>query len=133
MWITALAPELGTIANLLPFFLVSAEVFNGALMFVYCPFFSRFSTDMRQSLLQALLFYAILLEMAVLDISGKSAQTMMVDPQLIIDHILKFQWYVRGLLGVLLHDVPVVCSENELVAFLSPPGETYVISCSIIS
>jgi ATP-binding cassette subfamily G (WHITE) protein 2 (SNQ2) len=39
MWITALAPELGTIANLLPFFLVSAEVFNGALMFVYCPFF----------------------------------------------------------------------------------------------
>ncbi|KAM0755503.1 catalytic activity: RhaA is able to hydrolyze alpha-1 [Meredithblackwellia eburnea MCA 4105] len=32
MWITALAPSLGAIANLLPFFLVSMECFNGSLM-----------------------------------------------------------------------------------------------------
>lgn len=31
MWITALAPSLGAIANLLPFFLVSMEAFNGEL------------------------------------------------------------------------------------------------------
>ncbi|KAK4704462.1 hypothetical protein P7C70_g1739, partial [Phenoliferia sp. Uapishka_3] len=35
MWITALAPSLGVIANLLPFFLVSMEAFNGALMPYY--------------------------------------------------------------------------------------------------
>ena len=33
MWITALAPGLGTIANLLPFFLVAMECFNGSLMY----------------------------------------------------------------------------------------------------
>ncbi|KAL8286284.1 hypothetical protein RQP46_004772 [Phenoliferia psychrophenolica] len=32
MWITALAPSLGAIANLLPFFLVSMEAFNGYLV-----------------------------------------------------------------------------------------------------
>ncbi|GAA95733.1 uncharacterized protein L969DRAFT_92858 [Mixia osmundae IAM 14324] len=32
MWITALAPTLGMIANLLPFFLVSMEAFNGSLI-----------------------------------------------------------------------------------------------------
>lgn len=34
MWITALAPSLGMVANILPFFLVTMEVFNGALMYV---------------------------------------------------------------------------------------------------
>lgn len=32
LWITQISSNLGTIANLLPFFLVSCEVFNGALM-----------------------------------------------------------------------------------------------------
>lgn len=34
MWITALAPSLGMVANILPFFLVTMEAFNGALMYV---------------------------------------------------------------------------------------------------
>ncbi|SCZ90578.1 BZ3500_MvSof-1268-A1-R1_Chr1-3g02077 [Microbotryum saponariae] len=32
LWIVSLSPDIGTIANLLPFFLVSMEAFNGALM-----------------------------------------------------------------------------------------------------
>ncbi|BGP12461.1 hypothetical protein JCM10213_006973 [Rhodosporidiobolus nylandii] len=32
LWIVSLSPSLGTIANLLPFFLVAMEAFNGALM-----------------------------------------------------------------------------------------------------
>jgi hypothetical protein len=37
-----------------------------------------------------------------------------------------FQWYVRGVLGVVLHGLPVECNSDELVQFKVPPGMTYV-------
>lgn len=40
--------------------------------------------------------------------------------------ISPFQWYVRGILGVLLHDLPIQCSADELVTFAAPSGQTYV-------
>lgn len=33
--VAALAPDIGVVANILPFFLVSMEAFNGSLMCVY--------------------------------------------------------------------------------------------------
>lgn len=35
-----------------------------------------------------------------------------------------FQWYVRGVVGVLLHKMPVECELVELVTFESPDGTT---------
>lgn len=37
-----------------------------------------------------------------------------------------FQWYVKGILGVISHDVPVHCSPDELVTFEPPPSQTCV-------
>ncbi|GAA6022493.1 hypothetical protein JCM11491_001696 [Sporobolomyces phaffii] len=42
LWIVALSPSLGVIGNLLPFFLVSMEAFNGSLMpYAQMPFYYR--------------------------------------------------------------------------------------------
>lgn len=42
----------------------------------------------------------------------------------IIYWISPFQYYVRAMLGVLLHDIPIQCSTSELVSYFPPPGET---------
>lgn len=38
-----------------------------------------------------------------------------------------FQWYVRAMLSVILHDQPIHCAPSELVTFNPPPGLTYVL------
>ena len=40
--------------------------------------------------------------------------------------ISPMQHYVRGVLGVVLHDQPVVCAPSELTSFRAPPGSTCV-------
>ena len=67
MWITALAPSLGAIANLLPFFLVSMEAFNGS----FDSTFDRKErlTSMYDRRTHALFFHAVLLEVAVLGVA----------------------------------------------------------------
>ena len=40
------------------------------------------------------------------------------------------QHYVRGVLGVVLHDQPVRCLDSELTIFHAPPGLTSVLRFS---
>ncbi|GAA5951529.1 hypothetical protein JCM21900_001592 [Sporobolomyces salmonicolor] len=84
LWVVALSPSLGVIGNLLPFFLVSMEAFNGSLMpYAQMPGYYRW-----------------------------------------LYHVSPFQHYIRSMLGVILHGVPVQCADFEVVSFLSPPDLT---------
>lgn len=38
--------------------------------------------------------------------------------------ITPFKYLLEGFLGVVVHDVPVECAENELARFTPPPGQT---------
>ena len=44
--------------------------------------------------------------------------------------ISPMQHYVRGVLGVVLHDQPVRCLDSELTIFHAPPGLTSVLRFS---
>lgn len=34
------------------------------------------------------------------------------------------QWFIHGVLGSVLHNIPVQCSQQELAIFDPPPGQT---------
>ncbi|KAH9813379.1 ABC-2 type transporter-domain-containing protein [Melampsora americana] len=84
IWISGLAPTIGVVANLLPFFLVSMEAFNGSLIpYAQMPFYWRW-----------------------------------------MYWISPFQWYVRAVLSLVLHDVSVRCVDHEWVNIIPPPSMT---------
>ncbi|KAI5478137.1 ABC drug exporter AtrF [Pseudohyphozyma bogoriensis] len=84
LWIVSLSSSLGTVANLLPFFLVSLEAFNGSLVtYEQIPIYYKW-----------------------------------------VYWISPFQWYVKGMLGVLMHGHPIECDATELATFVPPKGLT---------
>lgn len=84
-WISAFAPSYTVISNVIPFFLVSVQLFTGVIRpYATTPVFWKYW-----------LYY-----------------------------LSPVQWFINGVVGTLLHNVPVVCEQSELAIFNPPPGQT---------
>ena len=84
-WIAAFAPSYTVIANVIPFFLVSVQLFTGVIRpYASTPSFWKYW-----------LYY-----------------------------LSPVQWFINGVVGVLLHEVPIRCAQAELAIFNPPPGQT---------